>query len=99
MMITFTLTLPTLTDEQQLALEETLLRLPQVDAIALESGDFSITAAKENEVLRGLVAALYSWASNYAGMLRQMNIVCGDERSLTLIRHSPNDVIHFLALC
>jgi len=98
-MITFTLTLPDLTDEQQLTLEETLLKLPQVDAMALDNGDFSVTTTRENTVLRGLAAVLYSWASNYAGMLRGMNVVCEDGKTLSLIKHSPNDVIHFLATC
>ena len=101
-MITFTLILPALTDKQQIMqimLEEMLLKLPQVDAMALDNGDFSITTARENKELRGLVAVLYSWASNDTGMLQGMNVVCEDGKTLPIIKHSPNDVIYFLATC
>jgi len=100
MMITFTLELPKLTDEQQIQLEEVLLKVPRVDAFALDdgSGHFSITTEEENSVLRDAVAALYGWASEYAGMVMQMTVVCGEKRAM-LGKHSPNDIIHFLTTC
>jgi hypothetical protein len=49
--------------------------------------------------LRDLAAALYGWASDYPGMALQMKAVCPEGKSMTLGKHSPNDLIHFLATC
>lgn len=99
-MITFTLDLPKLSESQQIQLEEALLKVPRVDALALDdgSGRFSITTAEDNRVLRDTVAALYGWASGHPGMVMQMKVVC-PEKEVTLGKHSPNDVIYFLSTC
>ncbi len=100
-MITFTLDLPELSASQQIQLEEALLKVPRVDAFALNdgSGNVSITAVEDNRVLRDAVAALYGWASDHPGMIMQMKVVCPDDRAMTLGKHSPNDVIQLLASC
>ena len=100
-MITFTLSLPPLSDEQKISLEEALLKVPRVDAFALGdgSGDFSLTTEESNSVLRDTVAALYGWASDFPGLVMQMKVVCSEEKAMVLGKHSPNDVIHFLASC
>ena len=100
-MITFTLDLPRLSDSQQLQLEEALLKVPKVDALALndDSGDFVITLAKDNAGLRDAVAALYGWASSYPGLLAQMRVRCPQDKEMELGKHSPNDIIYFLAAC
>jgi hypothetical protein len=98
-MISFTLRLPRLSADQQLQLEETLLRVPRVDAFALDehTGFFEITTAVET--LSDMVASLYSWASDYAGMLLQASVRCADREPMILGKHSPNDIIHYLATC
>ena len=100
-MIAFTLELPELTEEQQLQLEEVLLKIPHVDAFASDdgSGNFSVSADSDNKVLRDMVAALYGWASDHPGVLMQMKAVCSDHQAVVLGKHSPNDVIHFLTTC
>jgi hypothetical protein len=100
-MIAFTLNLPDLTEEQRLGLEEVLLKIPRVDAFALEdtSGDFSVTADADNKVLRDLVAALYGWASDYPGLLMALKATCSGGSEMLVGTHSPNDVIHFLSTC
>ncbi len=100
-MIAFTLNLPNLTEEQQMGLEEALLKVPRVDAFALEdaSGAFSVTAEADNKVLRDLVAALYAWASDYPGLLMTLKATCINGSEMLLGKHSPNDVIHFLSTC
>ena len=99
MMITFTLQLPPLTEEQQFQLEEALLKVPRVDAFGVEpeSGFFVVTTAKET--LHDMAATLYSWASNYTGMLLLTAVACNDRAPMILGKHSPNDVIHYLASC
>lgn len=98
-MQTFTLHLPQLTQEQQFGLEEALLKVPQVDAMAQdgEATAFQVTAA--DGTLRDAVAALYGWGSQYQGMLLRMTVSCDDRDPMLLGRHSPNDVIHYLATC
>ena len=98
-MITFTLRLPRLSAEQQFQLEEALLKVPRVDAFSMDdaTGYFEITTAKDT--LRDMAAALYSWASEYAGMLLQAEVVCDEREPMLLGRHSPNDLIHYLATC
>ena len=98
-MITFTLELPRLAPEKQIQLEDVLLKIPRVDALAQADDSFSITSENENTVLRDLAAALYGWASDYPGMALQMKAVCPEGKSMTLGKHSPNDLIHFLATC
>lgn len=100
-MISFILDLPKLSEAQQLHLEESLLKVPKVDAFALDdgSGNFSITTESSNRVLRDAVATLFSWASAYPGMTIKMKVVCSDEKSMILGKHSPNDIIYFLASC
>jgi hypothetical protein len=100
-MITFALALPPLSDKQQLQLEETLLKVPHVDAFALNrgTGKFEITVENMNEVLRDAVAAIYGWASEHPGLLMHMKVVCTNGAEMLLGTHSPNDIIHFLATC
>ncbi len=97
-MLTFTLHIPKLTEEQQIQLEETLLKVPQVDAFVLtEAGDVEITSGKET--LRDMAAALYSWASNYTGMLLSASVSCQGKEPMVLGKHSPNEMIHYLVTC
>jgi len=98
-MIAFSLQLPKLSETQRFRLEEALLKVPRVDAFGLdeETEHFAITAAEDT--LRDMVASLYSWASEYAGMLLQTAVTCGDRDAMILGKHSPNDIIHYLAAC
>ena len=100
-MIAFILELPQLSEEQQLQLEEVLLKIPKVDAFAMDddTGNFSIAAEADNKVMRDLVAALYGWGSEYPGILMHMKAVCSEEKAFVLGKHSPNDIIHFLSSC
>jgi len=98
-MITFALNLPKITESQQLQLEEALLKVPKVDALVVEDGKFSITAGDDEQALRDAVAALYGWASSFAGLLMHMQVQCPNQKSMLLGSHSPNDVIYFLASC
>ena len=98
-MITFQLELPELSPEKQFQLEEALLKIPHVDALVQDNGDFSITSTNENSVLRNLVAALYGWASDYSDIALQMKVVCSDAGAMVLGKRSPNDIIQFLASC
>lgn len=97
-MITFTLSIPRLSSEQKLQLEEALLKVPQVDALALDDGtaSFEITASKD--ALRDMVLAVYGWGSEHPPVLRFIQTVCG-ESALLLGEKSPNQIIHFLSLC
>ena len=97
-MITFKLSIPRLSTEQKLQLEETLLKVPQVDALALDDGtaSFEITASKA--ALRDMVSALYGWGAEHPPVLRFIQAVCG-ESALVLGQKSPNQIIHFLSLC
>ncbi len=98
-MITFTLQLPPLSDDQQFQLEEALLKVPRVDAFGMDAGTGLFTVSAAKETLRDLVATLYGWASNYPGMLLQTAVACGEEDAMILGKHSPNDMIHYLAGC
>jgi len=99
-MITFTLDLPKLAEPLLLQLEESLLKVPGVEAFALqdESGNFSVTADKETDALRGAVLAIYGWAAEHPSVLARMKVVCGEKERL-LVKSSPNDIIYFLADC
>lgn len=98
-MISFTIQLPRLSETQRFQLEEALLKAPRVDAFSMDedTGRFAITTAED--ALRDMVAALYGWASDYAGMLLQTAVACGDRETMVLGKHSPNDIIHYLAAC
>jgi len=98
-MIAFTIQLPNLSETQRFQLEEALLKVPRVDAFSMDqdTGFFSVTTAEDT--LRDMVATLYSWASNYAGMLLQTAVACNDRDAMVLGKHSPNDIIHYLAAC
>ena len=98
-MITFTLHLPPLTEAQQLALEEALFKIPQVDAMGLNAAGEAFQVTASQDVLRDMVATLYSWASQYPGMLLQSVAQCPQKASMVLGKHSPNDLIHYLATC
>ncbi len=98
-MITFTLHLPPLTEAQQFALEEALLKIPRVDALGLNAAGEALQVTASQDVLRDMVATLYSWASQYPGMLLRSVAQCPSKASMILGKHSPNDLIHYLATC
>ncbi len=97
-MLTFTLHIPKLTEEQQIQLEEALLKVPRVDALVLsEAGEVEVTS--EEATLRDMAAALYSWASKYTGMLFKTSVSCGEKEPMVLGKYSPNEIIHYLVAC
>ena len=98
-MITFALDLPKLTESQRLQLEEALLKVPKVDALTNSDGKIIVTVGDGEQALRDAVAAIYGWASSFAGLLLQMKVNCQSQKSMLLGAHSPNDVIYFLTSC
>ncbi|RUA16029.1 MAG: hypothetical protein DSY55_04930 [Clostridia bacterium] len=97
-MTTFTLSIPRLSSEQKLQLEETLLKVPLVDALDLDDGTASFEITAPTDALRDMVSALYGWGSEHSPVLRFIQAVCG-ENALVLGEKSPNQIIHFLSLC
>ena len=93
-MRTFTLHLPPLTEDQQIQLEETLLKIPQADTLA--QGDENLQVTAEDVTLRDLVAAIYAWGSQHAGMLLRVSVSREGHDPMVLGRHSPNEIMHYL---